>query len=87
MTGRGIARHGYAIVDGAGAELGRVTSGGPAPTLEKNIGLGYVPAALDVPGTSLTIDCRGKPVAAEIVKGPFYKRPSATKAENKEGRS
>jgi aminomethyltransferase len=74
MTGRGVARHGYAIVDPAGAEIGRVTSGGPAPTLEKNIGLGYVPTALDTSGTSLTIDCRGKPVAAEVVKGPFYKR-------------
>ena len=30
--------------------IGEVTSGGPAPTLEKNIGLGYVPAALDVAG-------------------------------------
>jgi aminomethyltransferase len=74
MTERGIARHGYAIVDAGGAEIGRVTSGGPAPTLEKNIGMGYVPAALDIPGTSLTIDCRGKRVGAEVVKGPFYKR-------------
>ncbi len=79
MTGRGIARHGYAILDAAGAEIGRVTSGGPAPTLEKNIGLGYVPAGLDAPGTSLMIDCRGKPVTAEVVKGPFYKRDSGTK--------
>jgi aminomethyltransferase len=86
MTGRGIARHGYPILDQAGAEIGRVTSGGPAPTLEKNIGLGYVPAALDVAGTPLTIDCRGKPVAAEVVKGPFYKRPSDRKAATKEGR-
>ena len=57
-----------------GAKVGEVTSGGPAPTLEKNIGMGYVPLALSAPGTTLKIDCRGKMVAAQIVKGPFYQR-------------
>jgi len=74
MTARGIARHGYAIHDAGGAKVGEVTSGGPAPTLEKNIGMGYVPVGLSEPGTQLQIDCRGKMVTAEIVKGPFYKR-------------
>ncbi|HVU53242.1 MAG TPA: glycine cleavage system aminomethyltransferase GcvT [Polyangia bacterium] len=74
MTARGIARHGYAIHDAGGAKVGEVTSGGPAPTLEKNIGMGYVPIGLSEPGTQLQIDCRGKMVTAEIVKGPFYKR-------------
>jgi len=74
MTGRGVARHGYGIYDESGAACGQVTSGGPAPTLEKNIGMGYVPTRLDVPGTRLSIDCRGKRVDAEVVKGPFYKR-------------
>jgi aminomethyltransferase len=74
MTGRGIARHGYAIHDAAGAKIGEVTSGGPSPTLEKNIGMGYVPVAMTAPGTELQIDCRGKMVAARIVQGPFYKR-------------
>jgi aminomethyltransferase len=82
MTARGIARHGYAIHDGAstppgskiGKKVGEVTSGGPAPTLEKNVGMGYVPVELSAPGTPLQIDCRGKMVAAQIVKGPFYKR-------------
>jgi len=77
MTERGIARHGYAIVDAGGTDgkkIGEVTSGGPAPTLEKNIGMGYVPAGMTEPGTQLQIDCHGKLVAAQIVKGPFYKR-------------
>jgi aminomethyltransferase len=74
MTERGIARHGYAIFDDAGAACGTVTSGGPAPTLAQNIGLGYVPTRLSVPGTKLSIDCRGKRVGAEVVGGPFYKR-------------
>ncbi len=74
MTERGIARHGYAITDADGRQLGRVTSGGPAPTLEKNIAMGYLPAHLDVPGTRIFIDCRGKRVEAGIVNGPFYRR-------------
>jgi aminomethyltransferase len=36
--------------------------------------MGYVPARLDAPGTRLVIDCRGKRVDAEVVRGPFYKR-------------
>jgi aminomethyltransferase len=74
MTARGIARHGYPIYDADGAAAGTVTSGGPAPTLEKNVAMGYVPTRLDVPGTKLSIDCRGKRVDAEVVRGPFYKR-------------
>jgi aminomethyltransferase len=74
MTGRGIARHGYPIHDQGGRRVGEVTSGGPAPSLAKNIGLGYVEAALAEPGRALAIDCRGKMVGAEIVSGPFYKR-------------
>jgi aminomethyltransferase len=75
MVGRGIARHGYTIYYDGGQRVGVVTSGGPGPTVDKNIGLGYVPAALADPGTKLAIDCRGKLVEAEVVKGPFYRRP------------
>src|SRR4029079_4495108 len=74
MTERGIARHGYTIYDADGAAAGTVTSGGPAPTLGQNVGLGYVPTRLSVTGTKLSIDCRGKRVGAEVVSGPFYKR-------------
>jgi aminomethyltransferase len=74
MTGRGVARHGYTMFDADGHEVGVVTSGGPSPTLEKNIGLGYVPVRLDLAGARLSVDCRGKRVEAEVVKGPFYKR-------------
>jgi aminomethyltransferase len=80
MTARGIARHGYAIYDADGAAAGTVTSGGPAPTLEKNVAMGYVPSRLDVPGTKLSIDCRGKRVDAEVVRGPFYKREKRGKS-------
>ncbi|HVV48034.1 MAG TPA: glycine cleavage system aminomethyltransferase GcvT [Polyangia bacterium] len=74
MTGRGIARHGYPIYDLSGHEVGEVTSGGPAPTLGKNIGMGYVPVALREPGSELQIRCRDKLVMARVVEGPFYRR-------------
>jgi aminomethyltransferase len=74
MTGRGIARHGYPLFDGQGQPAGTTTSGAPAPTLGKNIGLGYLPVGLDRAGERISVDCRGKRVDAEVVKGPFYKR-------------
>jgi aminomethyltransferase len=80
MVGRGIGRHGYPIHAWSGAEaptgapIGIVTSGSPAPTLDKNIGLGYVPAALAEIGTKLGIEIRGKLIEAVVVKTPFYKR-------------
>ena len=76
MRGRGVARHGYAIYAASGgAAVGEVTSGTFGPTVEKNIGMGYVPAELAAPGGTLIVDCRGKMIEAEIVNGPFYKRP------------
>jgi aminomethyltransferase len=74
MKERGIARHGYAIQEANGS-IGVVTSGTTGPTVGAAIGMGYVPTEKAEPGQSLTIDCRGKPARAEIVKGPFYKRP------------
>ncbi len=74
MTGRGIARDGYPLLDLAGAVVGVCTSGGPGPTVGKNIGLGYLPVGLAEVGTEFQVDCRGKAVAAVVVKTPFYKR-------------
>ncbi len=73
MTERGIARDGQAImIDGK--QVGRVTSASPAPFLDKNIGLGYVPIEHAATGTQIHIDVRGRTVAANIVPTPFYKR-------------
>lgn len=74
VTGKGIARHGYPLQDKDGNVVGICTSGSPAPTLNKNIGLGYLPAALAEVGTEFFVDCRGKAIAATVVKTPFYKR-------------
>jgi len=75
MRGRGTARHDYPLLDLDKNPVGRVTSGAPSPSLGVSIGLGYVPPRLAAPGTRLLADCRGKTVEAEVVEGPFYKRP------------
>jgi aminomethyltransferase len=73
MRGRGIGRDGYEVqVDGTAA--GWVTSGGPAPTLNKNIGLCYLPTALAEPGRTIQILVRNQPVEAVTIPTPFYKR-------------
>jgi aminomethyltransferase len=80
MVGRGIARHGYPILASErGVSVGTCTSGSPSPTLGKNIGLGYVPAAMSAVGTRLWIDCRGRAIEAVVVTTPFYKRPTVAK--------
>lgn len=70
MTGRGIARADYEIAC-EGKIIGRVTSGAPAPSLGKSIGLGYVPRSYSEIGRPLTILIRDKEVAAEVVETPF----------------
>ena len=76
MTGRGIARHGYPLLDLSGKQVGVCTSGSPSPTLGKSIGLGYLPMEMTKVGTQFKVDCRGKAIDAVVVKVPFYKRPS-----------
>ncbi len=75
MTGRGIARDGYKILDDGGKEIGYVTSGSFAPFLKKNIALAYVPPEFAELGSTLKVEIRSQPVAAKIVPTPFYKRP------------
>jgi aminomethyltransferase len=69
---RGVARAGDPIL-ADGAEIGRVTSGAPSPTLGKSIGLAYVPPARAAPGTLLQVAIRGRATAARIVETPFVK--------------
>jgi aminomethyltransferase len=73
MQGRAIARDGYEVfLDGAPA--GWVTSGGPSPTLGKNIGLCYLPAGCAKPGRAIEVIVRGQPARAVTVTTPFYRR-------------
>ena len=69
MTDKAIPRQGMPIVEG-----GEVTSGSQSPMLDVGIGMGYVEARLAAPETQLTIDVRGRPRRARVVKKPIYKR-------------
>jgi len=73
MTGRGIARHGYKVFQ-ADKEIGVVTSGSFAPTLNKAIGLAFVEVKFTAPGTEVFVAIRDTLCPAKIVKLPFYKR-------------
>ncbi|QXP55372.1 glycine cleavage system aminomethyltransferase GcvT [Cellulophaga sp. HaHa_2_95] len=70
---RGIPRHDYEIVNGAGEKIGMVTSGTMSPSMGKGIGLGYVPKTASALGEKIYIQIRKKAVPATIVKLPFYK--------------
>jgi aminomethyltransferase len=70
MTGPGIPRQGNAISGG-----GVVTSGTYSPSLERGIGLAWLPVARAEPGTELEIDVRGKARAAVVRAKPLYSSP------------
>ncbi|MDC1363862.1 glycine cleavage system aminomethyltransferase GcvT [Schleiferiaceae bacterium] len=74
MMERGIPRHDYPIADESGTVIGRVTSGTNSPSTGKNIGMGYVPTSLSKEGATFYVMIRNKPIKAQVVKLPFYKK-------------
>ncbi len=69
--GRAPVREGALVRDSEGNEIGRVTSGGHSPTLERPIAMGYVAAAFKEPGTEVQVDLRGRSVTATVAALPF----------------
>jgi aminomethyltransferase len=59
------------------AKLGEVVSGTRSPSLNRGIGLGYVPPGSAKPGTAIEIEIRGKRAPATVVRKPFYRRTDA----------
>jgi aminomethyltransferase len=73
MREPGIPRHGYPLLSG-GKPVGTVTSGTMGPSVKKAIGIGYLPRELAREGAQLEVEIRGRPVKAEVVKTPFWRR-------------
>jgi aminomethyltransferase len=71
IDGQGIARQGNPVLGG-----GEVTSGTFSPSLERGIGMAYVPAERAEPGTGLEIDVRGRTRAATVHSKPLYRKES-----------
>jgi aminomethyltransferase len=73
MIDRGIPRGHYELCDAEGNKLGDVTSGTQSPTLQKGIGLGYVPTEYSKPETEIFVKVRDRLLKAKVVKLPFVK--------------
>ncbi len=73
MIERGVPRTGYKLQVN-GEEIGWITSGNFAPTLNANLALAYVKPEYAAVDTELDVIIRNKPVKAKVVPKPFYKR-------------
>lgn len=76
MVDKGVPRHSYDVFDGGGSKaekIGRVTSGSYGPSVDRNIGLAYLPTGSSEIGTEIFIGIRNKKVAAEVCDTPFLK--------------
>jgi aminomethyltransferase len=72
LEGRQAARPGATIADDG--PVGVVTSGTYAPSVERAIAIGYVPARHGAPGTRLSVEVRGRPLPCEVCPTPFLHR-------------
>jgi len=71
MIDKGIARHGYEIVDEQGNVIGVVTSGTQSPSLQKAIGMGYVKKEFSKIDSNVYVLVRNNKLKAKVVKIPF----------------
>ena len=55
------------VLDGEGNEVGRITSGGFSPSLQRPIAMGYVATPFSEVGTALKLEQRGKLFDARVV--------------------
>jgi len=71
VDGRQPVREGALVLDNEGNEVGKITSGGFSPSLQRPIAMGYVASGLAEPGTALKLEQRGKLFEARVVAMPF----------------
>ena len=72
MVDKAVPREHYAVAVN-GQEIGHVTTGMKSPTLDKFIGMAYVPKEQSELGREIEIIIRGQPKKAVVIKRPFYK--------------
>jgi len=75
IEGQGIPREGNPVMQGD-EQVGAVTSGTYAPSLELGAGMAYVRSDLAEVGTEVEIDVRGKRRPARIASKPLYAKRS-----------
>ena len=71
LTGKGIARHGYEVVNEKGEIIGNVTSGTMSPLTRKAIGMAYVNSEYAPVASVIYIRVRNKDIEAQVVSPPF----------------
>jgi aminomethyltransferase len=71
IDGRQPVREGALVLDGEGSEIGKITSGGFSPSLQRPIAMGYVATPLAEPGTAVKLEQRGKLFDARVAPMPF----------------
>ena len=73
LEGPGVLRNHQKVFAG-GEEVGEITSGGFAPTLERSIAFARVVSGF---GDQCAVEIRGKQVPARVVKPPFVRNGKA----------
>ncbi|PSP34241.1 glycine cleavage system protein T [Halobacteriales archaeon QH_10_67_22] len=73
LINRGVPREGYPVTTRDGDRLGTVTSGTMSPTLDRGIGLAYLPTEVG-PGDTVRIEIREEPKKARVTTTPFLDR-------------
>lgn len=71
VEGRQPVREGALVLDGEGNEIGKITSGGFSPSLQRPIAMGYIAAPYSTVGTAVKLEQRGKLFDARVASLPF----------------
>jgi len=76
MIEKAVPREEHGIIGLEGQVVGHVTTGMKSPTLDKFIGLGYLPRGMTRIGSEIHVLIRGRPRRARICRRPFYRARS-----------
>ena len=72
LEGGATARHGFEVLDLAGAPVGKITTGYNSISVGKNIAMALVEARYGTIWSKLQVKIRRKTVPATVIKKRFY---------------